>query len=405
MPRTLTYRYTAFDSFLCFFIFFTQHVLLFLGIRGAYAAGSLCFILVYFYYFFQRRTFRKIAFTFPMWVWIALTVYHLINAMTKNVPGIDFIDWLHGFKIYACMVIVCYWCSLNFKKTVRTLAIVYALLLLFFLLSGYGSMSEEEGSGRLHSTTSAVVIGHWAGALSMFIALYCIMYKVRLVNAMLMFAYPLAFTFFSQGRVSMLMIFFSILGYAYTYIKTGGRQAMTRTASIVMIGSIGLVLVLIVYANSRLSRRMEAWNDYQAQYYYRRANVNPIIESIAGERTVYYYYGWQFFKANPTTGIGLGNYRYMTGGDYPMHPDIMVHVAEGGWIAIILYLIFHIYLVYNLWKIPKTETYKYVAIMGLVTILVISIWAGVFKKELFFPIYGIILYLIYKHRGIIKMQA
>ncbi len=402
MPIAKTYSYTGFDIFLCFFIFFIQRTLLVLGVHGAYAVGSLSFGLVYAYYFFQRSAFRKIAFTFPMWVWIALTVYHLVNAMYKHVPGIDFYDWLHGFKIYACMVIVCYWCSLNFKETVRTLFIVYGLILLFFLITGYESLAE--GEGRLHSTEAAVAVGHWAGIFSMFVSLYCIMNRVRLVNAMLMFAYALAFTFFSQGRVSMLMILFSMIGYAYTYIRMGGRRVASRTIGILAVGSIGTFLLMSVYSNSGLSRRMEETRDYRDSYFYRTVDVNPIVDRVAGDRVTYYYYGWEFFKSHPWTGIGFGNYKNMTGGDYPMHPDYMVHVAEGGWIAIILYLIFHIYIIYNLWKIPKTERYKVIAVMGLVTILVISIWAGVFTKELFFPAYGIILYLIYKHKGIIKVK-
>ena len=115
------------ELIVCLLLYIPDVLLGFFNLPVHYAIVSASFLTVFgCYASFDHRLF-KIALSPPMLIWLALTLYHWINAMVKEVPGVDAIDLLHGLKIYACIAIFAYWARINFKKTVNVLLLTYCV--------------------------------------------------------------------------------------------------------------------------------------------------------------------------------------------------------------------------------------------------------------------------------------
>ncbi len=73
-----------------------------------------------------------------------------------------------------------------------------------------------------------------------------------------------------------------------------------------------------------------------------------------GDRGVYYVRGWEAFKDEPITGIGLKNFLHNY---WPtvLHSEFMVHLAELGLIGFILYLLFNISVFRSIREAKKTN--------------------------------------------------
>ncbi len=396
MPYTKSLL-TTFDRIIIVALFVTLHILLSAGIR-AYAIVSLMFIMAYVYYFANYHLFRKMALGLPMRIWIILTAYHWLNAMYKGVPEVNIIDLLHGFKVYSCMVLVCFWASIDLKNTIRTLILAFTLTLFIFMLQSGTNLRSDD------TTAWATEIGQRAGVLAALMVYYAVLKDKSVLSTLLWLLIPLSFAVMSQTRNAVGMMTIMIIGYLYVYIYKGGCQKTNRIIMVLFWGSIFLFCFMMFYANSELAFRFAESSNYQESYLYLHENITlkgTIFEKIVGDRLVYYVVGWALFTTSPWTGIGMWNYRFITGGIYPLHSEYMIHLCEGGIIAAILWSSFIIFLIRGLFKIKNNDKMKYIGIFSMGMMLFCGIYAREFFYEFFYPIYGIILYLIYANRKVV----
>lgn len=105
-----------------------------LHFSGSFGITSSVFIFCFFYYSFDKK-FLKIATSWPLLIWLTLTLYHYINAQyIHHVPDTNFIDLLHGLRMYSCIAIFAYFACIDYKETVKILLDSYILKSLFVLL-------------------------------------------------------------------------------------------------------------------------------------------------------------------------------------------------------------------------------------------------------------------------------
>ena len=78
-------------------------------------------------------------------------------------------------------------------------------------------------------------------------------------------------------------------------------------------------------------------------------------------RALQYVDGFEVFKENIFTGIGLLNYSKIDQWGLVLHSEYLVQLIECGIIGVFLFLFFHIYIIRKLLKFRKFEEGKRIA--------------------------------------------
>ena len=120
-------------------------------------------------------------------------------------------------------------------------------------------------------------------------------------------------------------------------------------------------------------------------------STGTFFDYIAGERIYYYVVGAEIFKEHALTGIGLQNFKSYTGGNYPMHVEWLVHLAEGGIIAFVLYLTFLLLLFVTILRSNEIMPMKFMRYFTLCVILFSAFFASSYGQEKPVILYSIIL--------------
>ena len=98
--------------------------------------------IIFYLYFLTNYRFRKIAFSWPLCIWLILTAYHLVNASLKEVPEINYVDYLRGFKCYASICIFTLFFSQKANITFKV--IFYSLLVWQLIVLCFAEYSPGE---------------------------------------------------------------------------------------------------------------------------------------------------------------------------------------------------------------------------------------------------------------------
>lgn len=382
-------------------MFVLPAILGFFNFPSQYAITSCVFVCIALLYS-QHRLFRKIIFSGPMLIWLTLTLYHYINARYKHVVGVNAVDLLHGLKIYFCLGIICFWASLDFKKTISLLLNAYLLRCFFVItllvLGGY-SGGRLTGAGG-----SATGLGQMAALTGIYVAYKNVGKKITLKQNVLYCSLPFLIVLLSQSRNSLAMFSIAIAAVFFAYDSwKKGNSYFKFAIFLCFVVLIALVAMPLLENTSVVKRSKAVTENTEGGYFYKNNATNTIFDKIVGDRLVYYVQGWKFFKENPITGIGLWNYKNLTGGRYPLHSEYMVHLCEGGLVAIILWGFFVLYIIKNLLSYDN-RVLKSVALLSVVVLLFCGIYAREFFYEMFYPVYGIALSLKNDNSKIVRVK-
>lgn len=356
------------------------------GGQGSKTFTSLLYLSA-FLYFLPKRDFRKIAFSSPMLVWIVLALYHSANALNKHVPDFDFPDVLVRMKIYCSIVIFAYLLAIDFKRTLKYIFYALATWLTIGLLhAGYHPGERLHGEGLI-----AVQFGKNAAVMGICGIYLAIFNYKQLIGVAIRLIYPMLFILLSQTRQALGMIAIQFAGFYIAFIM----QFKTNFRSIVLL-AIGIFFAYNGYTylmdetglGSRIQDDIEKVDISQQREIY---STGTAFDYIAGERIYYYAVGAEIFKEHPLTGIGLGNFKTYTGGNYPMHVEWMVHLTEGGIIAFVLYLTFLLLLFVTILRSNEIMPMKFMRYFTLCVILFSAFFASSYGQEKTVILYSIIL--------------
>lgn len=378
-------RLTNREQYICYVLFVLEPVLAWLGVPGHLAVASSLFVLLGIYYV-QFKGFRNILTSLPLSIWLFLTVYHCGNAMMKHVSGVDYVDLLHGLKIYFCIAIFAYWAEIDLERTIKFLYKCFCvyLIVVFVLCGGFNG-------GRLSGVVYATQIGQTAAVATFFgacLAFFKRQSSTRFISYMII---PFIVALFAQSRNSMAMMALIVIGYfAADSFRKGMR--VFRVLKICFILLLGMVVFALIAYNSPLYQRALSKKEESANSYYMKKNSSgTVFDLIVGDRLVYYVEGWKFFLSSPVTGIGMWGFREKYGGDYPLHSEYMVHLCEGGLIAFSLWLLFLCCCVKNIYRIKFERGYRLLLLSGMVQFLFCGIYAREFFYEFFYPMIAMFL--------------
>lgn len=167
--------------------------------------------------------------------------------------------------------------------------------------------------------------------------------------------------------------------------------------AVILIKSIGFVMDN-TYMGQRLSMESEEYEEYEKYDITLSSNpqINNFLTIFLGDRTFQYYEAINAHKKNPITGIGIGNFRSVTGFPYVLHSEYMVHYCENGIIGFSLLLLFYFLLFAGFRKKRKEEEEKLaVYLFGLLAVLFINFTSWTYNNPGVLIIYAIILTKIY----------
>jgi len=359
---------------------------LMVGGVGRKSFTSLLYIAVFLYYL-PNRDFRKIALSSPMLVWIVLAVYHTTNAIIRHVPNFDLPDVLVRMKIYCSIVIFAYLLTKNFKGTLKY--IFYALatwLTIGLFYAGYHSDERLAGEGLI-----AVQFGKSAAVMGICGIYLTIFNYKQLIWVILRLLYPMLFILLSQTRQALGMVTIQFIGYYFAFIM----QLKINFRSIVLL-AIGIFFAYNGYTylmdetglGTRIQDDIEEVDISHERELY---STGTSFDYIAGERIYYYVVGAEIFKEHPLTGIGLDNFKPYTGGDFPMHVEWMVHLAEGGIIAFVLYVTFLVLLFITILRSNGIMPMKVMRYFTLCVLLFSASFASSYEQEIPVILYSFIL--------------
>ena len=355
--------------------------------QGRLSFVSLIYIIIFLLLLSANRRFSQIAFSRPMMIWALLTIYHLINATLKNVPEINYVDYLRGMKIYSSICIFTFFYSLSAKKTFKV--VFYNLgiwLIIAFLITGYSSGERLSGDKVI-----AVEFGKFSALMAINGLYWASMENEKFSSLMLKLFFPILFVFLSQSRNGFGMIIIMFLGYYYAAVMKCKISFKHLVGALIVVGAL-LFSINFVMEHSGLGSRIS--NDVELADT-RSYRTGTFLDYVAGERLIYYVNGIAIFMEHPMTGIGLDNYQNYINGDYPMHVEYFVHLAEGGLIAAFLWGLYILTLFKIIIKAHTIKSQKTMAIFTMFTILFTCLFTVMYNGELNMLLFGLVLSIAY----------
>jgi len=277
------------------------------------------------------------------------------------------------------------------------LTLSFFVKILFIIIFGGAIIGMTE---RLSGTGySATGVGQCASQCGI---LFAYLYAIRSINkkqAALLYVIPTIIVMLSQSRNSLATLLISFV--LFYLIDLAGKRYHFNIKDLIIVLVIGssVFISMDFFEETAFAQRIERVQEtYEEGRMLQNYGTGTIFDVIVGDRLVYYVRGWEFFMKNPLTGIGIRNYLYMSDGIYPLHSEYMIHICEGGLVAVFIWILFH-YQVIRLWfKCSQVKAVKLVAIGSLVIILFCGIYAREFYGEHFYCFYGLIMSLYYRKK-------
>jgi len=387
-------RYISTDKLITLVLFLSYPIIARIGVPGAKAIESCLFILAFLYYF-RRRQFRITTFCLPINIWLILTLYHWVNAMVKQVPGTNIIDLLHGLKVYSTLAIYTYLSTIDFKKTVKLLLHVFMsyLVLSFFVNDIFHSNIGDRMSGVIYST----LLGQSAAVTAVYIVYLSYFQNWKFTKLVFLYSLPFLVIMLTKSRNALGMFGIALIAHLSIFLL----KSKISIKKLILISSLLIILGLsakYVISNSSIGDRLMDVERAEKINANNGRLTNTYFDSIAGDRLVFYILGFKYFLESPITGIGMWNFRYKSGRFDPLHSEYMVHLCEGGIIAVILWSIFILIVIKGILKSKYYLPVKTIALFSIALLLFCGIYGRLFFSPVFYPLIGLAISLKKKHK-------
>lgn len=312
--------------------------------------------------------------------------------MWKQVPEVDILDLLHALKIFSCILIFTYLARKNFEQTIKTLFLCFmGYLLLSFVVNG--GISNDEFNGRMSGVIYATELGQTAALTGVYIAYYSLLHNWNKLKIAAYYSLPLMVILFTQSRNSLAMIAIGIIGHSVAYYYKKGKKISRLLISLSILLVVSFFVFDFIIEDTEIGKRLSNTEEVRRSQEVNDLSTGTLFDTVVGDRLKYYVLGWTYFLESPFTGIGMWNFEYKSKGEYPLHTEYMIHLSEGGVIALFLWLIFITLLIKGVRNSYYPKEIKIIALFSIIEILFCGIYARVFYYEFFYPVIGIALAL------------
>jgi len=329
---------------------------------------SMYFIVKY----YKVANLKRYIYNPPIVIWGILMGYQFINAVTKNSTHLQEQSIVSSSLLsLTLMILVSYLYNADRNSLFKCLIISTT----YYLFIGYIFGDTEKYDDRLSGFIYTTQLGQLSGVACLIISMF-IFYKQK-IHLFWLYLFPIFVMLLAGARNGFMMVAFAMICLAVPFFFKNKRTLF----------GIIILVVGLYYAiqDSNVWERLETVNE-GAVY-----TTNTIWDSILGDRVYYYVIGYQNFIDNPLTGIGLLNFMDYNWYKYPIHSEIMTHMAEGGLIGLVLYLWFKMWYIRKFFRLCTNSTLiLHQCIVAFVTLAVLGLSARIYQYPFFFLLYGII---------------
>lgn len=318
----------------------------------------------------------------PSCWWLFWCVYVLINAFVKGAPDFFPLVMMSIGKCYICMHLVAWEYEKDASRTLRFLTV----MILVYAFSGLLTMAEGEGGneGRLLSD-----YGNYLPIamvpLSLLVCLQLLRHSISWKKACCIIVLTVGVVVVSATRKAFLAL---LIVFFFFFVSKVNLKSIKSVFYLILFVC-SFFLLQKILDNTVLGGRFEAAADISSVY-----ASNWFLE-LVGDRASFYVIGWDVFRHNILTGIGLLNYPKVTGASLVIHSEYMVQLAECGVIGTLFYLLFMagmiLPLLRRLFHRDADREYDLLLLGGMLAVLVMSLTAWVYDNLSVFIIYGIVL--------------
>lgn len=336
--------------------------------------------IVSLFYGFTYPTFKRILLSTPVCLWAILCSYHLINC---SFQGVDISEFNFNFIFIQEIAVF----SITAYLFIEAKESFYRWIIgafLFYCLTAYIYCEADDLSGRLTGFIYTTQLGQLCGITCLIISAYIISFKKGWIYYGL-YIIPTVVMFAAGSRNGLISVFISFALLNFTYLRSLRIKKLL----------ISIALLIVAWHYFQQTSLFDRLVNYETDELF---VTNTILDSIFGDRAIYYYLGYLNFLDHPIFGLGLMEFANYNKFEYGMHSEIMVHLAEGGIIGFSLYFLLIAFLIKKLWKIRSfNQESFYIGSFMLLNLLLIGFTAREYQYIFFFPSYGIILGIIMKY--------
>ena len=332
-----------------------------------------------------KKKFIRIASSKPLIIWGIWVVYAFFNGLIKgnghDLPTFSFFTLL--FVPYIMMVTINILSIYNQKSLLNVLIFgMYLSIVIILLFNSQSSDGDRYGSG-MNSNTVGIM------SVVLLILLYLKYFRkdISLYFILLLSIIPVITVVVTGSKTAFGGLVMLILSH---FIVNRSKNILITISKF----SIGILFLLLplnyIINNTTLGERILTSTDQGEEL--EIDTGNNFLDKF-GDRGIYYYIGWQVFKENPITGIGLNNYKLYTGGEYVLHTEYMIQLTELGLIGFFLFFLFYISIYNKLLKLknlPNKRKYFEINFAFVIIILTMITATRMYNQWYLFSIVGVV---------------
>lgn len=328
-------------------------------------------------------------YTVPWLVWIVVEVFLLFF-----IKGYHYGEYqkayLYIFKDIltplVTMYVACYEAKRDWRQLCKVLIVAYVI---YIILAGFDGYSFSMGDRDSNLT----VMGNGLPAAMVSLMLLSLMFVVNKIgNRGVLYALvfvALVLIFISGARKSLIS---ALVVLFFAYIALQKKMNITKIIGLSVIILLSFFVVKYLLENSFYADRFEESEELGAAI--NQTDIKWL--SFLGDRTIMYIEGFEFFKENKLTGIGLTNYCYYGSVKQMMHSEYMTQLAECGLIGTALFVLFYYRVLRGLFskKTMISRENRLIMIGYMMACLFTAFTAWLYTSSGIYMMYGIIIAFI-----------
>lgn len=321
---------------------------------------------------------------------MCLLLYMMVNYLAFFIPSnpakpseelVTFFSLIYPFVLLLIVAIAIV--NNNFVRLINVLVVSFYFWTIILLTFATSSLSLD--SRLTISGIDANDFGFVSVTIIMLLLIKVQLYDFSKKYFIVLSLFPLIVILLTGSRTSIGCIGIMFLSWMISQFKNMSASTFVRLVFTGIVAYIGIVFVL---NQTQMGERL---SNTTGQTELSESIKTGTILDYAGDRGVFYYYGWKAFEQEPIHGIGLSNFgkKKMFLG-LVCHSEYMVQLAECGLFGFILFFLFLV----SLYKLIRSVNYSIkrsllYSALGIVVFVAMFFWT--YDRIYIYIYYGFII--------------
>jgi len=334
-----------------------------------------------------KPNFLQVLLKLPIFYWAIWILYAVVDTFHM---GYNWDLPYYSFFIVITTPLVVLWLinEEDYKDREILFNVIIAGLFLRILMIFLFDSSRSYDEGRFGDKIDSNDLGISAVILIVFIYLKFLYKEFKPLVLLALVAFPIYMVVLSASRNALAGLSILFLGH---FIINRTKDNFTNITRLVLGGVLIFGMYLFVLNNTYLGQRLTETSEQNSEAEYQYDLSGTIFEKF-GDRGIFYVQGWELFKEQPITGIGLGNYSRYSFEELVLHSEYMIQLCELGIIGSIIFLLYYGWIIRNIfinWK-KKLEDRKITEafMFGLLIILFMAFSMFQYSNPIYFLLSG-----------------